>query len=91
MSKNWIIVSIENGEIKNRKTVSTFFKSLKDGRSIIESKDYDQRSNPQNRYYWGLVVPLIQKGIEEMGSSTPIRSDNQSKPDGYKKPHEKNS
>lgn len=68
MSRNWIIVSIDNGEIKNKKTVSTFFKSLNDGRSIIESKDFNERSNKQNRYYHGLVIPMIQAGIKDLGT-----------------------
>lgn len=27
-----------------------------------------KRSNPQNSYYWGVVIPLVQKAINEYGN-----------------------
>lgn len=68
MSKAWAILKKENGEIANKKIVRALFDSLKDGRHLIEISGADKRSNPQNRYYWGLVIPIIQKGIKDMGT-----------------------
>lgn len=66
--KHFTIISMEDGKIKNRKIVSALFGGLKDGRYILEINDYNRRSSPQNRYYWGLVIPLIQKGIKDLGT-----------------------
>jgi len=41
---------------------------LPDGRYIAEISTFNRRSNQQNRYYWGLVVPMIRKGIKELGT-----------------------
>lgn len=68
MAKQFCIVNIEGGIIQNRKPAVLLFKSLKDGKYLLEISNSNKRSNPQNRYYWGLVVPMIQKGIEDMGT-----------------------
>lgn len=66
--KNFCIIRISSGEIENKKAVRVLFETLKDGRYLIEISGADKRSNPQNRYYFGLVVPLIQKGIKDLGT-----------------------
>lgn len=38
----------------------------------IELKLNKKRSNPQNRYYWGVVLPLIQQGINNLGNEFTI-------------------
>lgn len=68
MSKGMVIINLVGGIVQNRKPVTVLFQSLKDGKYILEISGADKRSNPQNRYYWGLVVPLIQKGIKDMGT-----------------------
>jgi hypothetical protein len=68
MGKNWIILFKENDEITNRRAVEKLYAQLKNGKHILEVSSYNKRSNPQNRYYWGLVIPLIQKGIEDLGT-----------------------
>lgn len=68
MTKSFTIVEINGGIVQNRKPITTLFRSLKDGKYLIEISGADKRSNPQNRYYWGLVVPLIQKGIKDLGT-----------------------
>lgn len=65
--KQWAIIQIQSGEIKNRKAAVELFKGLKDGRYIIEVNSYDRRTSPQNRYYFGLVIPIIQQGIKDLG------------------------
>lgn len=65
--KQWAIIQIESGEIKNRKAAIELFKGLKDGRYILEVNSYDKRTGPQNRYYFGLVIPIVQQGIKDLG------------------------
>lgn len=68
MSKDFIILEIKGGSIVNRTQLVKKIHSLKDGKYIVEFSANNKRSNPQNRYYWGLVVPMVQHGIKEMGT-----------------------
>lgn len=68
MSKQFCIINLKGGIVQNRKPVTVLFQSLKDGKYLLEISGADKRSNPQNRYYWGLVVPMIQKGIKDLGT-----------------------
>lgn len=68
MSKDFTIVHIKDGVIQNRKAVKLLFEQ-KDGRYLVEISGADKRSNQQNRYYFGLVVPMIQKAINSHGSN----------------------
>lgn len=67
MSKHWTIVTKRNGEIVNKKAVKLLFDQLKDGKYLCEIDGADKRSNPQNRYYFKMVVPLIQAGLKDLG------------------------
>lgn len=60
-----ITTSIVNGLFKrNRNLVLNAIKSFNDKDVVITfSKPKKARSNNQNRYYWGLVLPLIQNGL----------------------------
>ena len=60
-----ITTSIVNGLFKrNRNLVLNAIKSFNDKDVVITfSKPKKSRSNNQNRYYWGLVLPLIQNGL----------------------------
>lgn len=68
MSKQFTILHMKEGKILNLKSFANFLLTLKDGKHLIEASGADKRSNPQNRYYFGLVVPLIQKGIKDLGT-----------------------
>lgn len=68
MSKMFTILHIRNGEIVNKSDVKKLFDQLHDGKFLIEISKHNKRSNPQNRYYWGLVIPLVKNGIKEMGT-----------------------
>jgi hypothetical protein len=68
MSKVWAILKKENGEIANKKAIRQLFDRLKDGKYLVEVNAHNKRSNQANRYYFGLVIPLIQKGIEDLGT-----------------------
>jgi len=57
--------NIEKGLIKrNRNLVLEAIKYF-DGKDVLITfeKPKKTRSNPQNSYYWGVVIPLIQKGL----------------------------
>jgi hypothetical protein len=60
-----ITTSIVNGLFKrNRNLVLNAIKSFNDKDVVITfTKPKKNRSNNQNRYYWGLVLPLIQNGL----------------------------
>jgi hypothetical protein len=60
-----ITTSIVNGLFKrNRNLVLNAIKSFNDKDVVITfSKPKKSRSNNQNNFYWGVVLPLIQKGL----------------------------
>ena len=62
-----IISSIENNLFKrNRNLVLNAIKHFNNKEVIITfSKAKKERSNQQNRFYWGIVVPLVQNGLLE--------------------------
>lgn len=66
MVKDFIIVNLDNGEPESLNKVLKLFQGLT-GKFILEISKAGKRSNPQNRYYWGLVVPVIQKGLYDLG------------------------
>ena len=65
MNKIEIITSTANGVFKrNRNLVLSAIKSFEGKEYIISfSRLKKQRSNGQNRFYWGVVIPLIQQGL----------------------------
>jgi len=60
-----ITTSIVNGLFKrNRNLVLNAIKSFNDKDVVITfSKPKKSRSNNQNNFYWGVVLPLIQNGL----------------------------
>ncbi len=77
MSKIFIMqvtirTEIINGNIKRNRR--EFIDALKQ----FESKEVDitigkakkKRSNPENRYYWGVVIPLIKSGLKDITGET---------------------
>ena len=67
MTKIEITTSIVNGLFKrNRNLVLNAIKSFEGKNVVISiSKEKKTRSNNQNRFYWGVVIPLIQNGLLE--------------------------
>lgn len=61
------IIQVEDGKIKNRKAAIDLFAGLKDGKYLLEINNHDKRTSPQNRYYFGLVIPIVQQGIKDLG------------------------
>lgn len=68
MLKHFCIVEIEAGKMKTPTPFVKMLWELKDGKYVIEIAAHNKRSNPQNRYYFGLVIPLIQEGIKQLGT-----------------------
>jgi len=68
MSKMWCLLHIKNGEVQNKSQVKRLFDQLRDGKWLIEIGQANKRSEQQNRYYWGLVIPLVQNGIKDLGT-----------------------
>lgn len=66
--KDFVIIDIQDGAPKNERRLERFYKSLRNGSYEISAKKAGTRSNQQNRYYFGIVVPLIQKGIKDLGT-----------------------
>ena len=62
-----IRTSIENNIFKrNRNLVLNAIKHFNNTEVVITfSKAKKERSNQQNRFYWGVVVPLVQNGLLE--------------------------
>ena len=63
-----IRTSIENNVFKrNRNLILNAIKYF-NGKDIVVtfSKAKKERSNQQNRFYWGVVIPLIQNGLLEV-------------------------
>lgn len=68
MTKHFTIIEVKDHKLMNRLAMIKLLDALKDGKYILEAAAHNKRSNPQNRYYWGLVVPLIQQGIKDLGT-----------------------
>jgi len=68
MSKHWTILHIREGKIQNPSAVRKLFDELKDGKYLIEINKHNKRSTQQNRYYFGIVVPLVRDGIFNLGT-----------------------
>ena len=66
MVKDFFIV-MSNNCIMNMDEFRKLFYGLKNGKYHITLKDARQRSIPQNRYYRGVVVPLVRKGLYDAG------------------------
>lgn len=62
-----LIVHIHTGEILNKKVVKNAFANLKDGAHMVKITNKNKRSNNQNAYYHGVVLPIILQGLKEVG------------------------
>ena len=70
-----VIINISNKKVVNMKEFREAFNQLKDGKHLVTVKDIRKRSIPQNSYYWGVMVPMIRKGLYESGFDE-IRTNN---------------
>src|ERR1035441_563551 len=70
MNKLQSLATIDNGKLKLREQ-EKFTEALKvmpEGEYILLLKKlYTNRTNPQNAYYWGVVIPHVLEGLKELG------------------------
>lgn len=78
MGKEMCIVNMEGGHVQNRKPLTVLFQSLKDGKYLLEISKSDKRSNPQNRYLHGLLIPEFRKALNSVGYDE-VKTDVQAK------------
>lgn len=64
----------ESKEIANRKKMAALFGSLPPGSYLLTVKPSKQRSNQQNRFWWGYIVPTVKDALREAGFDD-IRTD----------------
>lgn len=60
---------VENGRLKtNRAALNKALQEF-EGKEIVVSisKRKSKRSNPQNRYYWGAVIPIVRDCLRDAG------------------------
>lgn len=71
MSKITITTFVENGRIVDAKAIHNAISLFNDKEVEIQIKEVKRkRSNPQNRYYWGVVIPYFQRLlIQEWGET----------------------
>jgi hypothetical protein len=68
MSKQIVILTIKDGAVQNSAPLVGMIKSLKDGRYQVEVSKLNKRSNQQNRYYFGVLVAMVQQGLNDIGT-----------------------
>tara|TARA_R110002051_G_scaffold227602_1_gene289889 strand:- start:245 stop:718 length:474 start_codon:yes stop_codon:yes gene_type:complete len=77
------IAKVNNGEIipEEPLVVNDKLKEFHEKEVEISIKKTNSRSNPQNRYYWGVIVHMIKERFQELGyTKTDIRDANVSTP-----------
>jgi len=64
-----LTVQVKSGMISfGRDTLYDFFRKCKDGYYEVSiAKEKKSRSNNQNRYYWGAVIPIVRQGLLDLG------------------------
>jgi len=68
-------ITIASRTIQNMKEFRELFAHLKDGNYLITIKDNRKRTIPLNRYYWGVVVPMVRVGLYDQGYDEVKRND----------------
>ncbi len=53
--------------LSNRKRFEQEVSTLKDGAYEVSIKRKNRRSNPQNNYYWGIIIPEIRLRLTDLG------------------------
>ena len=65
-----ITSSVFKGKLKRNANLIRDALNSFEGKEIVIKieKVRKKRSNPQNRHYWGVVLPLVQQGLKETGN-----------------------
>lgn len=62
-----VVIHKANGTIINMDEFKKAFNEMKDGKILLTMKDYRKRSLKQNAYYWTVVVPMVRRGLYDIG------------------------
>lgn len=68
-------VHIGEEGIQNKVAVKMAFESLSVGKHLVVTKPANNRSLPQNKYYWACVVPMVLEGFRQKGYSKDMIKD----------------
>lgn len=66
MAKEFFIRRTETGW-QNVRAWQQYVESLKPGTYKVNITKTNKRSNPQNSYYWGVVIPMIRQAFYDLG------------------------
>ncbi len=61
------IINKSSGSWRNVAAMRMYWDSLPDGNYEVEIKSTKKRSNDQNAYYFGVVVPMVYEGLKAAG------------------------
>lgn len=67
MSKDFAIINVKSGQAESLAPIKNLCLNLKDGKYLFEPSKANKRSSQQNRYYFGIVVPLLQNAFKDYG------------------------
>lgn len=72
MQRRAYIGQIRDGKLylsgPKRQQMAADIARMKEGRLVeIEVKPVNRRSHPQNAYYWGVVVAMVQEALQNLG------------------------
>lgn len=65
--KDHFFIHISDGQIINKSVIRKAFAGLKNGRHQVTIESKNNRSIQQNRYYHGVVVPIVKDGLRDAG------------------------
>jgi hypothetical protein len=60
------LVHIKFSQITNKSAIRKAFE-LEDGTYLMTIKPKKNRSLPQNKYYWSVMVPMVLEGLKDIG------------------------
>lgn len=58
---------MQDGKMINKQEVVAQFQNLKDGQHYCEVNSFKIRTLSMNAYWWGVLVPMVQKGLYDIG------------------------
>lgn len=62
-----VFVTISNKEVVNKKDLKKAIVNLADGKYLFKMERKDKRSNQQNRYLHGIMLPIVKDALREAG------------------------
>jgi len=65
----WSDGGLPKSNPQNTAAVRELFAKYPDANFEVLYRKLPRRSGPQNRYYWGVVIPLVMDGMNELGNT----------------------